>query len=53
VTEYLGSDGTQVGAYGGSTPFNPVSQLPVITNFSVADKTTPDGVLNVEMTVEQ
>lgn len=52
AAEWLGSDGTQVGAYGGSDPFNPVSSLPKITKFSVAEKTTADGTLNVEISLD-
>lgn len=52
ASKWLGSDGTQVGAYGGSNPFNPISSLPRIVDFNVDEKTTPDGVLNVQFNVE-
>lgn len=52
ASQWLGSDGTQVGAYGGANPFNPISSLPRIVDFNVDEKTTPDGVLNVQFNVE-
>lgn len=50
-TTWLGSDGTQVGIYGGSNPFDPTTTNPRITKFNVANKTTADGKLPVEIEV--
>lgn len=50
-TTYLGDDGTQVGAYGGSTPYGQRFTGPSIKKFSVL--TTNNGnQLNVKMNVE-
>lgn len=51
--KYLGSDGTEVGIYGGSLPFDPTPSSPQITKFDVAPKTSADGKLSVDITVEQ
>ena len=48
---YLGTDGTQVGMYGGDNPYNPTPTYPRITKMNVASKTTPDGKLSVEIEV--
>jgi hypothetical protein len=50
-TTYLGSDGTQVGIYGGSLPFDPTPSNPQITKFNVASKSTADGKLSVDIQV--
>ena len=52
VSEYKGTDGTQVGIYGGNMPFNPVPSNPRITKCDVASKSTADGKLSVDITVE-
>lgn len=49
---WLGSDGTQVGIYGGPLPFDPIPSNPRITKFNVAPKTTADGKLSVEIEVK-
>lgn len=51
-TTYLGSDGTQVGIYGGSLPFDPIPTNPQITKCNVAAKTTADGKLSVDIVVK-
>lgn len=48
---YIGSDGTQVGMYGGTLPFNTTPSYPQITKMNVAQKTTADGKLSVEIEV--
>lgn len=48
---YLGSDGTQVGLYGGMMPYTSTPSYPQITKLNVANKTTPDGKLSVEIEV--
>ncbi|MBR7053279.1 MAG: hypothetical protein IKI26_00765 [Prevotella sp.] len=52
VTKYLGSDGKQVGLYGGSLPYDPIPTQPKITKCDVAAKTTADGKLSVDIEVE-
>ena len=51
-TKYLGSDGKQVGIYGGSLPFDPLPTNPQITKCNVAAKTTADGKLSVDIQVK-
>lgn len=48
---YKGGDGTQVGMYGGTLPFNTTPSYPQITKMNVAKKTTADGKLSVEIEV--
>lgn len=47
-----GSDGTEVGIYGGELPFDPTPSNPQITKFNVAKQTTADGKLSVEIEVK-
>ena len=49
--KYLGLDGTQVGIYGGNMPFDPTPSNPQITKCNVAAKSTADGKLSVDITV--
>lgn len=49
--KYLGSDGTEVGIYGGKLPFDAVSTNPRITKCEVDGKTTADGKLSVKVEV--
>lgn len=51
-TAYLGLDGTQVGIYGGSMPFDPIPTNPQITKCKVAQKSTTDGKLSVDIEVK-
>lgn len=51
-TTYLGIDGTEVGIYGGSLPFDPTPTNPQITKFNVASKTTADGKLSVDIEIK-
>lgn len=48
---YLGGDGTQVGMYGGSFPFDPIPTGLRITKFNVAPKSTVDGKLSIDISV--
>lgn len=48
---YKGSDGTELGIYGGTFPFDPISTNPRITKCEVAGKTTADGKLSVTVEV--
>lgn len=49
---YIGTDGTQVGLYGGHYPFNPTPTTPQITECQIDDATATDGKLKVNITVE-
>ncbi len=50
-TTYKGTDGTEVGIYGGNLPYDPTPSNPQITKFNVASKSTADGKLSVDITV--
>lgn len=47
-----GTDGTEVGIYGGSLPYDPTPTNPQIIKFNVAAKTTADGKLSVDIEVK-
>ena len=49
--KYVGTDGREVGIYGGNFPFTFKSDLPKITKFNVASQSTEDGKLKVEIEV--
>lgn len=51
-TKYLGTDGTQVGLYGGSLAYDENPATPKITKCHVASKSTADGKLGVEIEVK-
>ena len=46
-----GIDGTQIGIYGGNMPFSTTPTNPQITKCNVAAKSTADGKLSVDITV--
>lgn len=48
---YLGDDGTQVGIYGGTNPFNPTPTNPQVKKFTVSSTTQGDQ-LKVKINVE-
>lgn len=48
---YLGDDGTQVGIYGGTNPFNPTPSNPQVKKFTV-NSTTVGDQLKVKINVE-
>ena len=48
----VSDDGTQVGMYGGSLPYNPFPSHPIITKCTVAEKSTPQGTLSVDIEVK-
>lgn len=50
-TTYLGTDGTEVGMHGGLMPYDTTPSYPQITKMNVANKTTADGKLSVEIEV--
>ena len=51
---YLGSDGTQVGLYGGTAPFKEVGRPfnPQVIEKNVGAEVLPNGTLQVKMKVE-
>lgn len=51
-TAYIGTDGTQIGIYGGEYPWNTNPTNPRITAKKIANKVTDDDKLSVEITVE-
>ena len=52
AAQYLGTDGTQVGVYGGSLPYDEDPTIPQITKCNVASKSTADGKLSVDIEVK-
>jgi hypothetical protein len=46
-----GTDGTEVGMYGGNSPYNPIPDGSRITKFTVAGKSDTENKLNVEVQV--
>ena len=50
-TKYLGTDGTEVGMHGGMMPYDSTPSYPQITKMKVANRTTADGKLSVEIEV--
>lgn len=51
LTQYIGTDGTQVGIHGGSSPFNTILTIPTIVSKNIAPK-TENGKLKVSITVK-
>lgn len=49
---YLGTDGTQVGIYGGNLVYDEAPTIPQITKCNVAAKSTADGKLSVDIEVK-
>lgn len=50
--KYKGDDGTEVGLYGGSLPYDLHIAKPQITRCNIAQKTTADGKLSVDIEVK-
>ena len=50
-TKYLGTDGKEIGLYGGQYPFNLTPNYPRITKLNVAKQTTADNKLSVDIEV--
>lgn len=50
-TTFLGSDRTEVGIHGGMLPYDTTPSYPQITKMNVANRTTADGKLSVEIEV--
>lgn len=51
ASTYIGTDGTQIGIYGGAMPFDPRVTNPLIRRVSVAPRSTPTGQLSVDIEV--
>ena len=51
ASSYLGTDGTQIGIYGGPMPFDPHVTNPLIRRINVASRSTSDGKLPVDIEV--
>lgn len=51
ATTYLGTDGTQVGIYGGTMPFDPHVTSPLIRRITVAPRSNANGQLPVDIEV--
>ena len=49
---YIGTDGTQVGMYGGNYPYNTKVQYPIITSFGSDVQTSKEGILNINVEVD-
>lgn len=47
----LGTDGTQVGIYGGAMPFDPYVRHPLVRRCNVASRSTADGKLAVDIEI--
>lgn len=47
ATAYLGTDGSQIGLYGGSQPYTSVPSYPLITTMTVGEQTDANGQLSV------
>ncbi|MBQ9356449.1 MAG: hypothetical protein IJT98_04090 [Prevotella sp.] len=52
AAQYIGSDGTQVGIYGGSVPFSETLSTPQIVEKQIATQTDENGMLSVKIKVE-
>ncbi len=52
AAKYLGTDGTQVGMYGGNLIYDENPTIPQITKCNVAAKSTADGKLSVDIEVK-
>ena len=54
AAQYIGSDGTQVGMYGGSTPYTATPSISglQVTKFQVAPKSDSEGKLSIDIEVK-
>lgn len=50
---YIGTDGTEIGIYGGMYPWNTTVQYPTITTFLPENKTSKEGILNLQVAVDE
>lgn len=53
ASKYKGTDGLNVGIYGGSHPFSIDSSYPRIKKLKVAPESTKDGKLNIEIEISE
>jgi len=53
AAKYLGTDGTQVGMYGGVSPYTMKVSYPVITTLQADSKTDKNGKLNITVGVDE
>lgn len=53
TAEILGTDGKQLGIYGGNFPFEAASSGPKVKKFDVSSKTTADGKLSVDIEIAE
>lgn len=51
ASSFLGNDGTEVGIHGGQAPYNPRPNYMVLKQCNVANQSTVDGKLSVEIQV--
>lgn len=52
AAKYLGTDGKQIGLYGGEVPYSEKPYVPVITKFEVPSTVDADGKLSVTVAAE-
>lgn len=52
AAQYLGTDGTQVGIYGGTTPFTDIPSNPQVVSKEIAAESDANGKLSVKIKVE-
>lgn len=54
AAQYIGSDGTQVGMYGGSTPYTATPSISglQVTKFQVAPKSNSEGKLSIDIEIK-
>jgi len=52
AAKYIGTDGTQVGIYGGTTPFTDVPSNPQVVSKEIAAESDANGKLSVKIKVE-
>lgn len=51
ATSFLGNDGREVGIYGGVMPYDPRPSYLILSRYNVANRSTIDGKLSVEIEV--
>lgn len=52
AAQYLGTDGTQIGIYGGTTPFTDIPSNPQVVSKEIAAESDANGKLSVKIKVE-
>ena len=51
-SNYIGTDSTEIGIYGGLYPYSPITAGPQITKCNVAPRASADGKLSIEIEVK-